>query len=345
MSETGFIVEFNKGRFPQRFLLLSFIVTFIALAFYYGGNPEANYSSTHLFSIAGLIAVFSIITLSLLYLLRTSVANMSFKKGFAVYWIIVFLTATCLALGIAFAKELQNFDIGIVNTQYFGPGVCYSLVALSLVITPGLLWLEKRLYSDRKAQIASESEQYTNLDFRIRPHFLFNSLNSVAGLITQHPGRAETALYNLADVFRAVMSDKRQLVPLKAELDMADKYLYLEKIRLGERLEVSSKIDPNSVGVKVPVFLLQPMLENAVYHGVETRFKGGTISLVIQIKDKKLVIKITNPLPEAGVKRHVGNKVAQHNLRQRIQAIFGSRASLDSYEAETTFNVIARIPL
>jgi len=345
LSQDGFKVEFSRGRFALRFLLLSFVVTLIALTFYYGGNPEANYSHAHLVSIIGLVLLFATIALSLLYLARTAIADMTFNKGFLVCWAIIFLTATCLVLIIIFARELQNFDIGLFNTQYFGHGVSYSLIAFTLVLAPGLLWFEKRLYSDRQAQIASESEQYTNLDFRIRPHFLFNSLNSVAGLITQHPGRAETALYNLADVFRAVMSDKRQLVPLKAELDMADKYLYLEKIRLGERLEVSSKIDPNSVGVKVPVFLLQPMLENAVYHGIETRFKGGTISLVIQIKDKKLVIKITNPLPEAGVKRHVGNKVAQQNLRQRIQAIFGSRASLDSYEAETTFNVIARIPL
>ena len=345
MSQDSFKFEFSRGRFPLRFVLLSFAVTFVALVFYYGGNLEANYSHAHLFSVIGLAVVFATIALSSLYLVRTSIAKMTFTKGFVISWTIIFVSAVCLTLGITLARELQNFDIVLFNTQYFGPGVVYSLIALPLVLTPGLLWFEKQLYSDREAQIASESEQYTNLDFRIRPHFLFNSLNSVAGLITQHPARAETALYNLADVFRAVMSDKRQLVPLKAELDMADKYLYLEKIRLGDRLEISSKIDPNSVGVKVPVFLLQPMLENAVYHGIETRFKGGTISLVIQIKDKKLVIKITNPLPEAGVKRHVGNKVAQQNLRQRIHAVFGSRASLDSYEAETTFNVIVRIPL
>ena len=87
------------------------------------------------------------------------------------------------------------------------------------------------------------------------------------------------------------------------------------------------------------------MLENAVYHGIETRFKGGKISLVIQVKDQKLLIKITNPLPEAGVKRRKGNKVAQANLRKRIEAVFGDRASLNSYEAESSFNVIVRIPL
>jgi two-component system sensor histidine kinase AlgZ len=345
LFNSGFDVEFDKGRFPLRFCLTTFAITLIALIFYYGANQGSNYSLSHLVSVLVLISSFCAISLGLLFVLQKSIRKMGLKQGFVFSWFVVVVVTICMSLALIFAKELQNFGISLFNTQYFTPAMGYSLILFSFIFTPGVLWFEKRLYSDRAAQIASESEQYTNLDFRIRPHFLFNSLNSVAGLITQQPSRAETALYNLADVFRAVMSDKRQLVPLKAELDMADKYLYLEKIRLGDRLEVSSKIDPNSLGVKVPVFLLQPMLENAVYHGVETRFKGGKISLVIQVKDNKLLIKITNPLPEAGVKRHVGNRVAQQNLRQRIHAVFGNKASLDSYEAETTFNVIARIPL
>ena len=320
-------------------------LTLIALAFYYGGNWENNYSSTHLFSICAMVALFCFVSLILLFILSESIAKLSINIGFILYWAIIVIVAIAIALSMIFAMELENFGIRLFNTEYFTPKVGGCLIFFTFVSAPKLLWLEKKLYHDRAAMVASEYKQFNNLDFRIRPHFLFNSLNSVAGLITQHPGRAETALYNLADVFRSVMSDKRQLVPLKAELDMADKYLYLEKIRLGERLEVSSKIDQNSLGVKVPVFLLQPMLENAVYHGIETRFKGGIVSLIIQTKDQKLIIKITNPLPEAGVKQKVGNKVAQQNLRQRIHAIFGKRASLDSYEAETTFNVIVNLPL
>lgn len=292
-----------------------------------------------------MVILFCVVSLGVLYGAHNILAKLSFRKGIITCWFLVVLIAILISLAMVFAKALQNFGIGLIDTNYFTPGMGYTLIASAIIFTPILLWLEKKLYSDKISQMAIDSEQYTNLDFRIRPHFLFNSLNSVAGLITQNPARAETALYNLADVFRAVMSDKRQLVPLKAELDMADKYLYLEKIRLGDRLKISSKIDPNSVGVKVPVFLLQPMLENAVYHGIETRFQGGKISLTIKVAGKHLIIKISNPLPEAGVQRRVGNKVAQKNLRQRIDTVFGSRASLDSYEAETTFNVIAKIPL
>ena len=345
MFDAGFQIEFHKGRFPGRFFLLALSVTLVALIFYYGSDWESRYVQSHLVSTAIVVVLFSAASIGLLYLIRKPLGNMAIGRGIILAWFAVIGVATLIALGIIFARELQNFGIGLFSTGYLSPGLGYSLILFAVLFTPLLLWVEKRLYSDRRAQSAYDAEQFTNLDFRIRPHFLFNSLNSVAGLITQHPHRAETALYNLADVIRAVMSDKRQMVPLKAELDMADKYLYLEKIRLGDRLEISSKIDPNCVSVNVPVFLLQPMLENAVYHGIETRFKGGKISLVIQIKDRYLIIKITNPLPEAGVKRRQGNKVAQQNLRKRIDAVFGDKASLDSYEAETSFNVIVRIPL
>ena len=343
MFDTGFHADFDKLRFPLRLTLFTLGVAALALVSYAAGGADIGYAQ--LLASVVLVVAFCALGSAILYLLRNPVGELSAVKGLIISWLLLVAVAFLCAFAVIFAHELRSFGINVFNAHVTPPIFGYALIGHAVLVVPFILWLEKKIHSDRIAQMEMESEQFTNLDFRIRPHFLFNSLNSVASLITEHPVRAETALHNLSDVFRAVMSDKRKLVPLKAELDMADKYLYLEKIRLGKRLQVSSKIDPNCVGVKVPVFLLQPMLENAVYHGIETRFKGGKINLVIQIKDKQLEIKITNPLPEAGVKRRVGNKVAQQNLRQRIQAIFGNKASLDSFEAETTFNVIVRLPL
>ena len=345
MIGSSFQLEFEKLRFPIRFVLIAFSITFVALTTYYGTSWDSRYSLPHLTHTLIVVGVFSLISLGFLRMLKSSVSNFTLFKGMLVCYIAIIFTAVICCAIIILANELYRLNFSPLDTQYLPPELGVIMVGFAMVFSPALMWLEKRIYSDKQAVFDSETQQFTNLDFRIRPHFLFNSLNSVAGLITQNPSRAETALYNLADVFRAVMADKRQLVPLKAELDMADKYLYLEKIRLGERLQVSSKIDPNAAGIKVPVFLLQPMLENAVYHGIETRFKGGKINLSIQLTKTQLIIRIANPLPEAGVKRRVGNKVAQKNLRQRIIAIFGSRASLDSYEAETSFSVIVKLPL
>jgi two-component system sensor histidine kinase AlgZ len=343
--ESGFQFEFDKGRFPLRCFLFGFILTAIALLFSHGNELRTSLSFSEILTVFSFVAIYISICLLLLWSLRDFIVNMKPGRGIILGWIVVDVAAFVVCVALVYLHDSEGFKFLMLDTQYLTAEVGFSIFLFTVLLTPFLLWVEKKIYSDKAAFLASESEQFSNLGFRIRPHFLFNSLNSVAGLIPRNPTRAETALYNLADVFRAVMADKRQLVPLKAELDLADKYLFLEKIRLGDRLEISSKIDPNAVGVKVPVFLLQPLLENAVYHGIEARFKGGKISLNIQLKKNVLIIKITNPLPDVGVKRKTGNKVAQQNLRLRVIAIFGKGASLDSYEAETSFNVIVRLPL
>lgn len=344
MYEAGYHLEFHNGRFPARVLLLAFSITAIALVFSHGADWQISLSVSQCFTLFLYIGIYCLACLLILNAMRSMLASYPMLRSMALAWLVFVLVAVIFAALLTLNRDLE-FKFWLFDNRYLTPEVDFALLVFSLILTPILLWFEKKVFADKAAMVAAEMEQYTNLDFRIRPHFLFNSLNSVAGLINQNPDRAENALYNLSDVFRAVMADKRQLVPLKAELDLAEKYLYLEKIRLGERLEISSKIDSSTVGIKVPVFLLQPLLENAVYHGIETRFKGGKISLNIARKNDELVIKITNPLPESGVKRRTGNKVAQQNLRERIKAVFGRRAVLESYEAETSFNVVVRLPL
>jgi len=328
-----------------RCYVFAFTLTAIALLFSHGNEWRTSLSFSEIFTVVLFIAIYVSICLWLLWLMRTFISNLEQIRGIVLCWVAIVVVAVVVCAALVYLHDSWSSRFGLFDTRHLTLEVGFSTLLFTVLLTPFLLWIEKRIYSDKVAFLASESEQFSNLGFRIRPHFLFNSLNSVAGLIPRNPTRAETALYNLADVFRAVMADKRQLVPLKAELDLADKYLFLEKIRLGDRLEIASKIDPNAVGVKVPIFLLQPLLENAVYHGIEARFKGGRISLNIQLKKNTLIIKITNPLPDVGVKRKSGNKVAQQNLRLRVIAIFGKGASLDSYEAETSFNVIVRLPL
>jgi len=119
LSQDGFKVEFSRGRFALRFFLLSFVVTLIALTFYYGGNPEANYSHAHLVSIIGLVLLFATIALSLLYLARTAIADMTFNKGFLVCWAIIFLTATCLVLIIIFRSPSPD-SLGVRTIHQSG---------------------------------------------------------------------------------------------------------------------------------------------------------------------------------------------------------------------------------
>ena len=171
------------------------------------------------------------------------------------------------------------------------------------------------------------------LTARIRPHFLFNSLNAVLSLIRSEPRRAETALEELADLFRALMRDHRDLLPLADEIALCRQYLGLEKLRLGERLNVEWEIDDVPTDLPVPPLMLQPLLENAVYHGIETSGEPGTIRIRFARSRGELQIELTNPcaLHQSDTAR-AGNRMALANIRERLALYYDLEASLDAKE-------------
>ena len=148
------------------------------------------------------------------------------------------------------------------------------------------------------------------LTARIRPHFLFNSLNTVIALIRSEPRRAETALEELAELFRVLMHDHRELLPLADEIALCRQYLDLEKLRLGERLTVNWEIVNVPDDLKVPPLMLQPLLENAVYHGIEPLPGGGTIRIrFARVKDE-VHIELVNPCSaNTGNTSHLRNNI------------------------------------
>jgi two-component system sensor histidine kinase AlgZ len=205
-------------------------------------------------------------------------------------------------------------------------------VQVTVVVTVNAIALLTALKLRGQVSSAQQSSQAANLQAlqsRIRPHFMFNSMNSIAGLIRNNPELAEHALHDLADLIRVLMADARKLVPLTAEIETSRQYLQIEKMRLGERLAVKWHIDKIPKNCQVPSLILQPLLENAVYHGIETNFGGGLIDIDMRISNNKVHIVIRNPLPDAGGDRHSkGNKIAMDNIRERLKRHFNDRASL-----------------
>ena len=182
------------------------------------------------------------------------------------------------------------------------------------------------------------------LQARIRPHFLYNSINAVLSLIRSEPKRAERALEDLADLFRVLMADNRALNPLAREIDIARQYLAIEELRLGERLRVTWRIDRMPADALVPALLLQPLVENAVYHGVEPLVEGGEITIEVTGSDDRLLIRLTNPF-RPGADNHAGNRMALANIRERLQLHFDAEASLQSRAEGATYEVTLRLPL
>ncbi|HEX22844.1 MAG TPA: sensor histidine kinase [Chromatiales bacterium] len=190
-----------------------------------------------------------------------------------------------------------------------------------------------------KKNMRAEAEaRLQALQSRIRPHFLFNSLNTIASLTQINPKQAEEAVENLADLFRNSMADASHQITLREELALSHRYLDIEKLRLGDRLQLRWCIDELPSDALVPRLIIQPLLENAIYHGIETMGAGGIIGIDGHQYDREIYISISNPLPtQQDARQHQGNRIAVENIRQRLAAIYGeqgrltTQADADSY--------------
>ncbi|MBI2306861.1 MAG: histidine kinase [Rhodocyclales bacterium] len=181
------------------------------------------------------------------------------------------------------------------------------------------------------------------LTARIRPHFLFNTLNAVLSLIRAEPRRAEQALEELAELFRALMRDHRELVPIADEIALCRQYLGLEKLRLGERLQVEWLIDDLPGELLVPPLLLQPLLENAVYHGIEPAISPGLIRIRLSRRGDELAIDLENPVGNGGA-HHAGNRMALANIRERLALYYDLEARLEAKEDGGSYKVHMVLP-
>jgi two-component system, LytTR family, sensor histidine kinase AlgZ len=167
------------------------------------------------------------------------------------------------------------------------------------------------------------------LTSRIRPHFLFNSLNGILGIIRSDPHRAEKALEELAELFRALMQDPRELVPLSEEIALCRQYIELERLRLGERVRVNWDIEQCPPDALMPPLMLQPLLENAVYHGIEPASEPGAIDIKLLHSGSSIVIVLSNPHDVSNV-RSSGNQMALANIRERLMLFYDAAAHLEA---------------
>jgi two-component system sensor histidine kinase AlgZ len=196
----------------------------------------------------------------------------------------------------------------------------------------------------RSVELEARSRLHA-LQARIRPHFLFNSMNTIAALTRSNPPRAEEAIEDLADLFRASLSDARALIPLHEEIEVARTYQRIEQLRLGSRLRVDWDLEHVPVDALVPSLVLQPLVENAIGHGVEPLPEGGTVVVRGRMVDGSIVFEVENPVRRtAGRMQRRGNRMALDNVRERLLLAFAGRASVDVTETDTQFCVRVRIP-
>lgn len=214
-------------------------------------------------------------------------------------------------------------------------------VGCAVLMSGSLAWyfhLRNRAFSPAIAESRLQA-----LQARIRPHFLFNTLNAVLSLVRKDPKRAEAALEDLAELFRTVMADNLELIALGKELSLCRQYLNLEQLRLGERLRVDWRVDPALEQALVPPMLLQPLVENAVYHGIEPGIAPGVIEVSIERRDDRLRLKLSNPYHQDYQHRQ-GNRMALANIRERLLLHFDVEARLDTRIADGRYEIDILMP-
>jgi two-component system, LytTR family, sensor histidine kinase AlgZ len=215
---------------------------------------------------------------------------------------------------------------------------CWLFTLLITGVLIGYFDLRGRALSPALAEARLQA-----LQARIRPHFLFNSINAVLSLMRQEPRRAEQALEDLADLFRVLMADNRQLTPIAREVDLAKQYLSIEFLRLGDRLRVEWDVTHMPADALIPPLVLQPLLENAVYHGIEPRTEPGTITIGIRRDGERIQMILRNPFLPRGNHR-AGNRMALANIRERLALHFDAEASIHTVETGNIYEVRIVIP-
>jgi two-component system sensor histidine kinase AlgZ len=201
-------------------------------------------------------------------------------------------------------------------------------------------WLELRA---RIWDPANASARLAELQSRIRPHFLFNALNTAIALVRIDPGRAEAVLEDLAQLFRVALADVGASVTLGDEIELARRYLAIEGVRFGERLQVEWRIDPRVRAARVPPLVLQPLVENAVRHGVEPSPDGGRVTVLARARHGQAEVLVTNTL--ADEPGNPGHGMALHNVRERLRLLHDVAADCTVWQADGLFHARLTLPL
>ncbi|MDX2456765.1 MAG: sensor histidine kinase [Gammaproteobacteria bacterium] len=316
--------------------LLAFILTLVSLGVM--DNAWGN---------LGLISWFmqwiALTSAAVLCVCRPLLARMGNSVAAVASYLLVLLV-TAVISELAFWLMIRSTLFTEISVDQHATFLLRSLTISAVIAAIMLRYLyvqfqwRQQLKAETRARIQA-------LQARIRPHFLFNSMNTIAALTRSAPERAESAIEDLADLFRASLNNTHEQSTLADELVLARRYLNIEALRLGERLSIAWSMEDVPQNICVPPLILQPLLENAIYHGIERLPDGGTIHVDGECHDGRIAIKISNPVAAGGNgELHAGNRIAQENIRQRLQITFGDHAELVSTLTAGFYKVVMRFP-
>ncbi|TQV88410.1 sensor histidine kinase [Aliikangiella coralliicola] len=312
--------------------LLAVLFTFL------NAQPQSSlWNLLGLYSIS--IQIVSLFSVACLCLLRPYMTNYSDWISGILSLLVVLVTTLIFSLSVIRWYWLQPIDLGQQAQSHM---VIRNLFIAGLIGSVVLRYFY--LLQQYRQQVSLEaSARLQALQARIRPHFLFNSMNVIASLTRVDPAKAESAIEDLSDLFRATLENKQELIPFAKELENTERYLSIEKLRLGYRLLIEKDIQREALEIMVPPLSMQPLLENAVYHGIQNLPDGGIVKLSAVVSNKELVIEVTNPV--GGERASGGHGMALRNITQRLEVIYNGKAQLARSSENNLYRVSMRIPV
>jgi two-component system sensor histidine kinase AlgZ len=283
---------------------------------------------------------------ALLCALRPRLARMTVAAGSAAVLALIATVIAAVSLcAYLFGRTPLVVESGGAGLFPARPGVfLLRNVGIGLIVTALALRYFYVAHEWRRSVELRAAARVHALQARIRPHFLFNSMNTIAALTRSNPPRAEAAVQDLADLFRATLADKGDTITLAEELEVARTYQRMEQLRLGARLQVEWRTASLPTNALVPGLMIQPLLENAIYHGIEPRPEGGTVTITGEVSGDLVTIVVRNPLDPMPGQRE-GNRLALANIRERLSLLYGERALMKSGRFDAEYIVTLRFPL
>lgn len=263
--------------------------------------------------------------------------QMGLVAGTVSYGIVLLLTAVFTLLGQWLSA--QNF---FKNNMTVLENLMIAAIFAGVVLR--YFYLQQQLHNREQAELQARIQA---LQSRIRPHFLFNSMNSIVSLIDIDPKAAEKMVLDLAQLFRASLSEL-SIVSLEHELKLCKQFVSIEKTRLGDRLNVDWNVSIEEKPIEIPSLLLQPLIENAIYHGVQPLPEGGTVTVKIELDDGFVNIEVRNPfVPPATTSQDESknNGMALENIHHRLQAHYDDLANIESSQNNNEFSISIRYPI
>lgn len=315
-----------------RILLISIALALLQTILLANGWPDVT---QRILQMATLFTPILLASLLLLWALHPWLRRLPYWPGvLAVNTLVVILTIATYSLGGELYRSLGSGDVYFNMVRY----TLLSIMVCAIVLMYFRLrsrWLSDALHEARLQMLRA----------RIRPHFLFNCINAVLCIVRTQPKQAETALEDMADLFRMAMSDAQDFVLLNQEIQLCKQYIALEQLRMGDRLRADWLIQDIPNDALIPPLLLQPLLENAVYHGIESLSQGGSINIVLRRNGNELQFTVENPYAiRSDNTPHAGNKMALRNIRERLDLLFDAEARYQVETGEDFYRVEITLP-